>query len=50
MIVGMFSLAAAISCPGAVLSQDARQSMPSSSAPSTTTSMSFTIRSRADRM
>src|SRR5271156_4395202 len=50
MMVGMFSRAAAISWPGAVLSQEARHSMPSSSAPSTATSMSFTIRSRADRM
>src|SRR5437016_10764181 len=46
----MFSRAAAISWPGAVLSEEARQSMPSRSAPSTATSMSLVIRSRADRM
>ena len=50
MIVGMFSRPAAISCPGVVLSQDARQTMPSSSAPSTATSMSDAIRSREGRM
>ena len=50
MTDGMFSRAAAISWPGAVLSQEARQSMPSRSAPSTATSMSLVIRSRADRM
>jgi hypothetical protein len=50
MIVGMFSRAAAISWPGAVLSHEARQIIPSSCAPSTWTSMSFGIRSRADRM
>ena len=50
MTDGMFSLAAAMSWPGAVLSQEARQSMPSRSAPSTATSMSLVIRSRADRM
>jgi hypothetical protein len=50
MMVGMFSRAAAISWPGAVLSHEARHSMPSSSAPSTATSMSLVIRSRADRM
>src|SRR5580698_7305408 len=46
----MFSRPAAISCPGVVLSQDARQTMPSSSAPSTATSMSEAIRSREGRM
>ena len=50
MIVGMFSRPAAISCPGVVLSQEARQTMPSSSAPSTATSMSEAIRSRDGRM
>ena len=50
MIVGMFSRAAAISWPGAVLSHDARQIIPSSWAPSTCISMSLVIRSRADRM
>src|SRR6202034_4353709 len=50
MIVGMFSRPAAISCPGVVLSQDARQTMPSSSAPSTATSMSDAMRSREGRM
>src|SRR6201982_3567093 len=50
MIVGMFSRPAAISCPGVVLSQEARPTMPSSSAPSTATSMSEAIRSRDGRM
>ena len=50
MIVGMFSRAAAMSWPGAVLSQDARQIIPSSCAPSTWTSMSLVIRSRVERM
>src|SRR5579875_644751 len=50
MIVGMFSRPAAISWPGAVLSQEARHTMPSSSAPSTATSMSLAIRSRLGRM
>src|SRR6185437_2302140 len=50
MIVGMFSRPAAISWPGVVLSQDARHTMPSSSAPSTATSMSLAIRSRLGRM
>src|SRR5256885_2015194 len=44
----MFSRAAAINWPGAVLSQEARQSMPSRSAPSTATSMSLVIRSRSE--
>src|SRR6516164_4695331 len=50
MIVGMLSRPAAISWPGVVLSQDARHTMPSSSAPSTATSMSLAIRSRLGRM
>src|ERR1700689_2718353 len=50
MIEGMFRRAAAISWPGAVLSQEARQSMPSRSAPSTAPSMSLVIRALADRM
>ena len=50
MIVGMFSRPAAMSCAGVVLSQDARQTMPSSSAPSTATSMSLAMRSRLGRM
>ena len=50
MIVGMFSRAAAMSWPGAVLSHDARQIIPSSWAPSTCISMSLVMRSRADRM
>src|SRR6185437_7493934 len=50
MMVGMFSRPAAISCPGVVLSQEARQTMPSSSAPSTATSMSEAMRSREGRM
>src|SRR6202035_2387620 len=50
MIVGMFSRPAAISCPGVVLSHEARQTMPSSSAPSTATSMSDAMRSREGRM
>ena len=50
MIVGMSSRPAAISCPGVVLSQEARHTMPSSSAPFTATSMSEAIRSRDGRM
>ena len=50
MIVGTFSRPAAISRPGVVLSQEARQTMPSSSAPSTATSMSEAIRSREGKM
>ena len=50
MIVGMFSRPAAMSWPGVVLSHDARQTMPSSSAPSTATSMSLAMRSRLGRM
>src|SRR6202042_2048937 len=50
MIVGMFSRPAAISWPGVVLSHEARQTIPSSSAPSTATSMSDAIRSRLGRM
>src|SRR5215467_5911304 len=41
---------AAISWPGVVLSHDARHTIPSSSAPSTCTSMSAAIRSRDGRM
>ena len=50
MIVGMFSRPAAMSWPGVVLSQEARHTMPSSSAPSTATSMSLAIRSRVGKM
>jgi len=41
---------AAIMCAGGVLSQEVRQIMPSSWAPSTAISMSLTMRSRAERM
>src|SRR6266700_1386638 len=50
MIVGMFSLPAAIRWAGVVLSQEDRHTIPSSSAPSTATSMSLAIRSRLGRM
>src|SRR5262252_6639479 len=50
MIVGMFSRPAAIMWAGVVLSQDDRQTMPSSWAPSAATSMSLAIRSRLGRM
>ena len=50
MIVGMLSRPAAMSWPGVVLSHDARHTIPSSSAPSTATSMSLAIRSRLGRM
>jgi hypothetical protein len=46
----MFCRPAAMSWPGVVLSHDASPTMPSSSAPSTCTSMSAAIRSRAGRM
>ena len=45
-IVGIFMRAAAISCPGSVLSQEARHKIPSSDAPSTAASISFAMRSR----
>jgi hypothetical protein len=50
MMAGMFSRPAAIRCAGVVLSHEDRHTMPSSSAPSTATSMSLTIRSRLGRM
>ncbi len=46
-IDGMSSRPAAMICPGVVLSHEARHTMPSSSAPSTWTSMSAAMRSRA---
>src|SRR5215467_3887603 len=49
-MVGMLRRPAAMSWPGVVLSHDARHTMPSSSAPSTCTSMSAAIRSRDGRM
>ena len=47
-MVGTLIRPAAISCPGVVLSHEARQIMPSSMAPSTAASMSLASRSRLE--
>ena len=49
-MVGMLKRPAAMRCAGGVLSHEDRQIIPSSCAPSTAISMSFTTRSREGRM